>query len=340
MNSSSSHHADVVLASLGAPLRVPETIAASWRRCVLDHHLDPGGSMPPAVLTGFELRCARGELGRLLRVADAELDRLHRLVNPLGYSVLMTDAEGVVVARRVAERDEPSCRHWRLWTGALWSEAVEGTNGVGTCLAEGRPITVHRDQHFRDRHARLTCTVAPLFDAGGALAGAIDISSSRPDADRAVLPLAMAAVEEAAHRIETACFHDAFGRATLLALPPATRSEAEISVPILAIDEERRIVGATRAARHRGAGSRRRRHRAGHKAGRPRGRAGRARGGGAHCHRRRARADARQRDRGRAPPRDQPRDAPPQGARARSRPGAALPLGRHAASGLPLEPDT
>ena len=246
-----SDHAALVFSSLASAGAVPERIAASWRRCVLDHGLDPAAEMPPQVLTGLELRCARSELGRLLAVADAALDRLHALVSPLGYAVLMTDAQGTVVARRVAGRDEPSCRHWRLWTGAVWSETLEGTNGVGTCLAEGRPVTVHRGEHFRDRHARLTCTAAPLFDAGGRIAGALDISSSRQDVSGAILPLAMASVVEAARRIEAACFHDAFRRATLLALPPAADGGVgcDASAAVVAVDGERRIVGATRAAR-------------------------------------------------------------------------------------------
>ena len=32
------------------------------------------------------------------------------------------------------------------------AEEIEGTNGIGTCIAEERPITVHRSQHFRSRH--------------------------------------------------------------------------------------------------------------------------------------------------------------------------------------------
>lgn len=241
-----SQHADRVFAVLQTSTE-PTGIAASWRRCLLDYHLDPERSTPPAVLSGAELRYARGHAGRLMRVADPELDRLHGLVGGIGYSVLMTDTQGVVIARRVMDADEPGCRHWSLWTGAVWNEAVEGTNGVGTCLAEEGAVTVHRDQHFRKRHTRLTCTVAPLFDVAGKLTGALDISSFRPDSTGRILPLAMAAVQEAARRIEVACFHDVFSRCLVLALPPS--GDAQLSVPLLALDADRRIVGATRAAR-------------------------------------------------------------------------------------------
>ncbi|WP_239992003.1 GAF domain-containing protein [Rhodopila globiformis] len=225
-----------------------DAVAGSWRRCLTRHNLDPERECSPIVLCNAELREVRARTGRILRVADPELDRLHGLVAALGYSVLMTDAQGVVIARRVADSDESACRHWRLWTGAVWDEAIEGTNGVGTCLAEQRPITVHCDQHFRTRYTRLTCTVSPLFDAMGRLAGALDISAYRPDSTGRILPLAQAVTRGAARRIEEHCFRDAYANAVIVSLSEA---EEGVSVPLLALDAERRIVGATRAARER-----------------------------------------------------------------------------------------
>ncbi len=247
------HHADRVFAvaqrSAGnqpSHPAVDQTIAASWQRCVVGHRLDPERIEPTTVLSGLELRHARDYAGRLLRSADPELDRLHQLVEGKGYSVLMTDRFGAIIARRVAGSEETGCRRWHLWTGAVWREDIEGTNGVGTCLAEGRPITVHRDQHFRRRYTGLSCTVSPLFNAMGQIAGVLDISSFRPDATGQILPLVAVAVREAAQRIEKRCFHAYFSNHLILALPEPADSP---SVPLLALDADRRIVGATHAAR-------------------------------------------------------------------------------------------
>jgi hypothetical protein len=38
------------------------------------------------------------------------------------------------------------------------SEKREGTNGIGTCAAESRPITIHQSDHFRSRHIGLSCS--------------------------------------------------------------------------------------------------------------------------------------------------------------------------------------
>jgi transcriptional regulator of acetoin/glycerol metabolism len=194
----------------------------------------------------MELRHARDYAGRLLRGAEPELDRLHAIIENLGYSVFLADRSGATIACRVADSAEDGARRRKLWIGTHWSEEVEGTNGVGTCLAEGRPVTVHRDQHFRRRYTPLTCTGAPVFNPIGQVAGALGISSFRPDPTGRVLPLVMAAVRETAQRIEKACFHSFFSHHIILALP---ESAGAYSVALLALDPDRRIVGATHAAR-------------------------------------------------------------------------------------------
>lgn len=241
MNAATPSHADRVLAVLQDPQDVSAT-ARSWRRCLLDHRLDPERAEAPRVVSGAELRQTCGRAGRMLRHADPLLDQLHGL----GYHVLMTDRAGIVMARRVPDGDETGCRKWFLWTGTDWNEATEGTNGVGTCLVEQRPVTVHQGQHFRRRHTALTCTVAPLFDPGGQLAGALDASSFRPDPTGRIVPLVMAAVRQAARRIEQACFHACHPGRLILALP---EGPDDVPVPLVALDGDRRIVGATHGAR-------------------------------------------------------------------------------------------
>jgi transcriptional regulator of acetoin/glycerol metabolism len=242
-----ARHAERVFAVLDNRLD-RDPVAESWHRCLTQHNLDPERNQLPAVLSSAEVREARARAGRIVRVADPELDRLYDLVTSLGYSVLMTDTMGLVIASRMAKVDESPCHYWRLRTGAVWNEALEGTNGVGTCLADQRPITVHRDQHFRARYASLSCTMAPLFDAAGRLAGALGIASYHPEPRGRILPLALAATRNAAWRIEEQCFRDAYGSSLIASLPEA---DMGISAPLVALDADRRVIGATRGARDR-----------------------------------------------------------------------------------------
>lgn len=237
-------HAERVLSVLRDGAATP--LAASWRRSLTQHHLDPENRKPPETLSGTELREAQERMGPLLAAAQDNLDALFQAVGDGGCCVLLTNAQGVPVDRRGVAADDPVFRRWGLWNGAVWSEAREGTNGIGTCLAEQRVLTIHRDQHFHTRNIGLSCTVAPLFDPTGRLAGALDVSSCRPGID-GLTGLVERAVTDAARRIEARAFREAFPRARIVLLPDTAADRA--SVPMLAVDGDDLVIGATRAAR-------------------------------------------------------------------------------------------
>jgi transcriptional regulator of acetoin/glycerol metabolism len=218
-------------------------IAASWRRSMTVHGLDPGQSRPPDVLTDAELRQAREDLEPLAKIAQAPLDRLFGAVAELGCCVLLTNKEGVPIEGRGT--DEVVFQDWGLRLGAMWSEAREGTNGIGTCLAEARMLTIHRDQHFRARHTGLSCTVAPVYDHQGRLAAALDVSCSREIKSEGLIGLITVALADAAREIEALNFRQFFADARILLSPSAGRKGASL----LAVDRHDLVIGATRSAR-------------------------------------------------------------------------------------------
>jgi transcriptional regulator of acetoin/glycerol metabolism len=108
--------------------------------------------------------------------------------------VLLADRNGITVERRGAPGDDATFISWGLWPGTGWSEESEGTNSIGTCLAEQRAITIHRDQHFLTRNTLLSCTTAPVYDHKGHVAAAFDVSSCRADQTEALVNLIAMAV--------------------------------------------------------------------------------------------------------------------------------------------------
>jgi transcriptional regulator of acetoin/glycerol metabolism len=158
---------------------------------------------------------------------------------------MLADDSGLVVDRRGAVADDATFDAWGLWTGAVWSEKFEGTNGIGTCIFEKRPVTIDRDQHFFSRNSGLSCTTAPIFDEHGELAAALDVSSCRADLTEGFVHLIATAVADAARAIEAENFRDAFPDSRILVTP---KSERAIN-SLLAVDRDDLVVGATRAAR-------------------------------------------------------------------------------------------
>ncbi|NIZ60202.1 Fis family transcriptional regulator [Sedimentitalea sp. CY04] len=220
-------------------------LAASWRRSAERHGLDPGEHRGPRRLEGTHLCERLGAFEKLMTVAAPRLDNLYSLVGQSGCAVLLTDDDGVVLDQRISAADTAVFEAWGLCVGADWSERHEGTNGIGTCLAEQRRVIIHRDEHFYARNTAMSCIDAPIYGAEGQIMAALDVSSARADQTEAFNRLIGAQVAQTARAIEEANFRAAFEKARIVV---AESDDAEAAT-LLAVDDHDLIIGATREAR-------------------------------------------------------------------------------------------
>jgi transcriptional regulator of acetoin/glycerol metabolism len=240
-----SRHIDRVLKSLGSGSDAARSrLAASWQRSFRKHGLDP--SLPVAtrrVDTG-RLRDLRDAQGKLIRIAAPRLDALFGLIGQSGCAVMLTDAEGFVLEHRCSDADADVFQAWGLCPGTDWSEAAEGTNGIGTCLAERRQVTIHRDEHFLARHIAMSCMDAPIYGSDGSLVAALDVSSARADQTEAFNRLIGAMVAQTAQQIEADTFRSTFTGSRIVVV------DGDAGVHgLLAVDADDIVVGASREAR-------------------------------------------------------------------------------------------
>ncbi len=226
-------------------LSEPEEIFGSWRRCLLDYRVDAGDSSAPQVITQKELKVLREPAENMLVQAQEEIDRLYAVLRQHAYVVLLCNREGVAIHHRGDEASAQEFKHWGIWVGGVWSEETEGTNGIGTCIAEQRPVLVHAGQHFRSRHTQLSCAGAPVFDALGELIAVLDVSRVAGEEDQGSLPLVLDTVTVAARAIEERLFRDHFRHAWTIATQPSDNQPALL----LATDEHQWLLGADRIAR-------------------------------------------------------------------------------------------
>ena len=242
------NHVDIVRSVVASSAALGRAgFAASWRRSMIHHKLDPGQHRPLERLSAPEMRARREESGLLVQIAAPVLDRLARAACDAGCAVLLSDADGLVLDERVRDGDRGHFHASNLAPGSDWSEGVEGTNGIGTCVAEARPVVVWRDQHFRSTNTGLTCMGAPVFGASGELAGVIDVSSARADMTEGYARLVALTVQDAAQRIEADLFRASYDGARILST--GAGESAPQGVMLLALDRDDLVIGATRAAR-------------------------------------------------------------------------------------------
>ena len=248
-----SRHAQQVLtvtqgkARLQGPGSDP-SIARSWLRCLEDYHLDPAMAMAPTVLEHGHILESRERLRQVLQIAGAEMNSLHQQLSGAGHAVLLTDARGIILNCITAPTERTTFERAGLWLGADWSEAREGTNGIGTCLVERQPLTIHQDEHFRGRHTGLTCSASPVFDPQGELLAVLDVSSARQEVSRQSQFHTMAMVNLSARMIESCYFLRHFENQWLLRFHLQAESLGLFSEGLLAFDGEGRVCAVNQSA--------------------------------------------------------------------------------------------
>lgn len=185
---------------------VAPAVDVSWRRCLNDFKLDPVRTHAPAVLDQSRLKSLQAEHEELVQIARAEMDSLYEQISGSGYALLLADTAGVILCEKIDPVLKRMFESAGLIVGAEWSEQREGTNGIGTCAAEARPITIHQSDHFFSRHAGLSCSAAPIHDQFGRVIAVLDASCVNRESSRESQMHTVALVNTSARLIEKCLF--------------------------------------------------------------------------------------------------------------------------------------
>ena len=172
------------------PAAVREPILASWSRSrewnVAADRLDPTFLGPP------DLDSA------LARAAEPVLRNLHEQLEGQPISIVLTDANGLVLLRFTGDRDlERHLDAIRLAPGFCYAEELVGTNGIGTALESGGPAHVFGHEHYAERLEGMACAAAPVRDPmSGKTVGVLDLTCRRGHADALMISLAWSTADQ------------------------------------------------------------------------------------------------------------------------------------------------
>jgi sigma-54 dependent transcriptional regulator, acetoin dehydrogenase operon transcriptional activator AcoR len=206
-------HADLVIRVAGygqsedsVAASLAPSVGISWRRCLNDFNLDPAVDYQPTVVDQTRIKDLQAEHEELVQIARAEMDSLYEQISGSGYALLLADTSGVILCEKIDPALKRMFIQAGLIVGAEWSEKREGTNGIGTCAAESRPITIHQSDHFRSRHIGLSCSAAPIHDPYGRVVAVLDASSVGAEGTRESQMHTIALVNASARLIEKCLF--------------------------------------------------------------------------------------------------------------------------------------
>lgn len=225
-----------------------EEVRGSWLRSLAEHHLDPDRVRDPDVLSYSELVEHRAPVEELSALCLPEIDRLLHRVMEHAEVVMLSDAQGVVIQYRSTASSVNKYTGLRVLPGSIWTEDRQGTNGVGLCLREQRPLSVVQDEHFSSKLASLSCAVAPIFGSQGRLMGVLNVTSMQ-SAGGAVQSMIRELVTSSARRIENQHFERLHPHSRVLRLSRYNDFLDGAAEARIAIDDSGRIIDATPFAR-------------------------------------------------------------------------------------------
>ncbi|MDR1701664.1 MAG: GAF domain-containing protein, partial [Sporomusaceae bacterium] len=173
--------------------KVRPEILASWKRC-LKLGIDPYNNAKHSSLDSKKMTEALAKNKDFLDIARPFMANLYKIVAGSGFVVVLTDASGYIL-ELFADKDHPVINSItaNFFPGACWSEAVAGTNAIGTTMVQKEPLQVNGSEHYCYKHHLLTCSAAPISDADGNLIGILAISGVAVAAHTHTLGMAVAA---------------------------------------------------------------------------------------------------------------------------------------------------
>jgi sigma-54 dependent transcriptional regulator, acetoin dehydrogenase operon transcriptional activator AcoR len=223
---------------------LPTVVADSWKRCLADHQILPDRIPRAAVLTHAELRQMSETYGDLLAVAGPEVESLFLRLVDSEYLVSLASPQGAMMLFRCDYHFLSDMSNFGVLPGSVWTEERQGTNGVGTCLRVGKPVTVVGNQHYGSAVQSLTCLVAPVFGKFGAVESVLNVTTPRAGDDR-TNRVVQDIVERSARRIENRYFGRIYQKNAILRLAKDREDVDLAEEGQLAVDENGLVVAGT-----------------------------------------------------------------------------------------------
>lgn len=123
--------------------------------------------------------------------------------------IVLTDADGLILHSLGDDDFLRRADKVALRAGAIWTEQRQGTNAIGTTIAEAKPTTIYGKEHFLRANHFLACSSVPILDPYGVLLGVLDVTGDCRSHHQHTMALA----KMSAQMIENHLFSSAFPHA-------------------------------------------------------------------------------------------------------------------------------
>lgn len=154
---------------------VSEIILNSWQRSK-DFGVKPTQVARP-VLSEEKLQVVLQENAELLEVALSVIEKMFLPISEEVSALSLASAEGVTlyISNRTAHKSHyPDAK-----PGAINLEQYRGTNAIGICIFEKKPIEIIGADHFCTVGHTWSCSAAPIFNHNNQLIAVLNVTQNR-----------------------------------------------------------------------------------------------------------------------------------------------------------------
>lgn len=186
------------ITSSNTPSSVRTTILQAWKRCK-ESGIDTKN--PKFVfLSAEDIKQKQKDNQDLIAAAEQYLTLLSASLTGIPHIVALSDKDGWIIAAK-GTPGVLGNRAAGLDIGANWSEEKIGNNGIGTALAERKPVIIYGVEHYSQVYHSYTCFGIPIFSNNN-LIGALDVSVPNKHANPGHLTVAMVCVKSIESTLE------------------------------------------------------------------------------------------------------------------------------------------
>ena len=218
-------------------------IESSWMRSA-GHGLRSQQAQDHHTLPLTDLRLLREQHQAFMQYAAPVMETLHQQIIDTESTVVLTDAQGVVLYSLGDDSFAQRASQVALRPGVNWSEARKGTNAIGTAIFEQQPVVVHANQHFLHSNHGLTCSASPIFAPAGELLGVLDVTCDY----RGFHKHTMALVRMSAQMIENTLFRRSYAGQLIVAFHARAEFIGTLMEGLLAFAADGKVLAANRSA--------------------------------------------------------------------------------------------
>ncbi|KRB22040.1 hypothetical protein ASD99_07490 [Mesorhizobium sp. Root695] len=218
------------------------SLDSSWQRCQERYHFDPNANPRLSSLSDREVVQLCEPFDPSLEAIKNELEFVQSTLRGSNFCASFSNMAGIILRYRGDSQNDEDLKLER--PGTIWAEGAVGTNGVGTCIIERRPVMVLGRHHYFRAYSSVSCIAAPVMSADAEMIGVLNVATGDPRITSDTFALAAGLTMNTAERLSNQLFLNHFPGSSILKI------RGDGSTVLLALDEEQRIVGANRQARH------------------------------------------------------------------------------------------